>query len=170
MFPWTNAPLGRLCIPDVYAHAKPELAGSYLYGDYGSGEIWGLRHVGTNVTQNTVLLTDAAASISCFGVDPRNNDPLYGALRFGTHSTIQRIDSVNSGPVPSFNGISVSGTNLIISGTNGVYYVLRNSSLSPALSAWPILSTNPFDSNGNFRFTNGLQPGDAREFYMIQLP
>jgi hypothetical protein len=40
-----------------------------------------------------------------------------------------------------------------------------------SVNAFPNFTfTNPFDSNGNFRFTNGLQRGAAREFYTLQLP
>src|SRR5439155_1396345 len=49
-----------------------QLYGAYLYADYGSGEIWVLRHSGTNVTQNSTILTNSGAAISAFGVDPSN--------------------------------------------------------------------------------------------------
>jgi hypothetical protein len=75
-----------------------QLYGAYLYADYGSGSIWALRHNGTNVTQNQILLTDSG--ISAFGVDPRNGDILYADLRGGTDSSIDRIH-YNNTPVGS---------------------------------------------------------------------
>ena len=80
-----------------------QLYGSYLYGDLGSGEIWSLRNSGTNVTQNTTIITDQSAVLSGFGTDPSNDDPLYAALRAGTNSMIKRIiynSTTNGAPLP----------------------------------------------------------------------
>src|SRR5204863_4447513 len=57
---------GRICVVGgVVSHglSLSQLYGAYLYGDYGSGEVWGLRHSGTNVTQNSVLFSDSGAAI-----------------------------------------------------------------------------------------------------------
>jgi len=148
----------------------PALNGAYLYADFGSGEVWALRHTGTNVTQNPVLFTDGGAHISCFGIDPSNGDPLYAALRSGNNSVIQRIIATNS--VPVFNTVKLSGTNLIIAGTNGAqngnYYILTSTNLAAATN-WTRSATNPFDASGNFIFTNPLDPGKSGLFYLLQL-
>lgn len=68
-----------------------QLYGAYLYGDYGSGEIWALRTAGTNVIQNSRIVTDTGAVIGTFGADPSNGDVLYAALRQGVNSQIKRI-------------------------------------------------------------------------------
>jgi uncharacterized repeat protein (TIGR03806 family) len=53
----------------VYTGSRlPELKGAYLYGDYATGRIWGLRHDGTRVTWHA-LLADTPLSISGFGTD-----------------------------------------------------------------------------------------------------
>src|ERR1051325_9878094 len=108
----SNAGSGtRLCIIGgvVYRGARlSQLAGAYLYADYASGEVWALRHTGTNVTQNTVLFSDdknssGLAGITAFGVDPRNGDVLYADAQNGTNSSIKRINynSVTNGaPIP----------------------------------------------------------------------
>jgi glucose/arabinose dehydrogenase len=49
----------------------PELQGIYLYADYCSGKVWGLRFVGGN-WQNTQLLS-TTHSISTFGEDEAGN-------------------------------------------------------------------------------------------------
>ena len=46
----------------------PWLVGAYVYGDYCSGKIWGLRHDGASVTEQALLL-DSDLSISSFGLD-----------------------------------------------------------------------------------------------------
>jgi len=149
----------------------PALNGSYLYADYGSGEVWALRHNGTNVTQNTVIFTDSGAQISCFGIDPSNGDPLYAALRSGNNSVIQRIISTNA--VPFINTVTLSGKNLIVSGTNGAqngnYYILTSTNLALSPTNWLRTSTNPFDASGNFIFTNPVDPGQSQLFYLLQV-
>lgn len=46
----------------------PALCGTYLYGDWGSGKIWGLRYHKERVTERKLLL-DTDLSISSFGID-----------------------------------------------------------------------------------------------------
>jgi glucose/arabinose dehydrogenase len=149
----------------------PALNGSYLYADYGSGEVWSLRHDGTNVTQNFILFTNSGAAISCFGIDPSNGDPLYAAIRSGNNSIIQRIISTNSAPL--FYTVKLSGTNLLVAGTNGPhsgnYFILTSTNLAAPLTNWTRAATNPFNSSGNFNFTNPVGPGRSNLFYMLQL-
>lgn len=51
----------------VYRGSNPSLRGTYLYGDFCSGRIWGLRRNG-NLWENRLLL-DSALLISTFGED-----------------------------------------------------------------------------------------------------
>jgi hypothetical protein len=48
--------------------ALPDLCGAYVYGDFGNGRIWALRHDGRAVTHQQKLL-DTGRSISAFGED-----------------------------------------------------------------------------------------------------
>jgi glucose/arabinose dehydrogenase len=52
----------------------PALQGVYLYADFGSGKIWGLRYDGTQLTSHRLLL-DNGLSITSFGED--ENRELY---------------------------------------------------------------------------------------------
>jgi len=55
----------------VYRGEKlPELHGTYIYGDYVTGRIWGARHDGKKVTFNEEL-TDTPYQITGFGTDSR---------------------------------------------------------------------------------------------------
>ncbi len=57
----------------VYRGARvPQLAGAYIFGDYGSGNIFLLRYDGGRLTADTVLLRNDALNISSFGVDEKN--------------------------------------------------------------------------------------------------
>jgi glucose/arabinose dehydrogenase len=50
--------------------ALPELYGAYLYGDYSTGRIWGIRHDGTKVTWHK-LIADSTLQITAFGTDSK---------------------------------------------------------------------------------------------------
>ncbi len=53
----------------VYRGSRiPELGGEYIYGDYGSGRIWGLRYDGTASAVNRLLVA-SGLNITSFGVD-----------------------------------------------------------------------------------------------------
>ena len=51
-----------------YGWEFPELRGVYIYGDYSTGKIWGLRHDGTQITLHKEL-ADTTLQIVGFGVD-----------------------------------------------------------------------------------------------------
>ncbi|WP_246329817.1 PQQ-dependent sugar dehydrogenase [Geomonas limicola] len=51
----------------VYRGNTSALQGTYLYGDFCSGRIWGAQHTGT--TWHTALLNDSTLGISTFGED-----------------------------------------------------------------------------------------------------
>ena len=53
----------------VYYGTKfPELRGAYIYGDYSTGKIWGIRHDGQKVTWHKEL-ADSTLAITAFGPD-----------------------------------------------------------------------------------------------------
>ena len=52
--------------------AMPSLAGAYVYADYCSGRIWGLRYNGQSVTEQA-LLADTDLRITSFGEDAEGN-------------------------------------------------------------------------------------------------
>jgi uncharacterized repeat protein (TIGR03806 family) len=46
----------------------PDLVGAYLYGDWSTGRVWGIKHDGTKVVQHRELV-DTPCNITGFGVD-----------------------------------------------------------------------------------------------------
>ena len=80
--PATNCDTANLALPVAeYDHAEgcsitggyvyrggeiPWLLGTYVYGDYCSGKIWGLRYDGDSVIEHSMLL-DSNLSITSFG-------------------------------------------------------------------------------------------------------
>jgi len=76
-------------------------------------------------------------------------------------------------PQPGITGINLSGTNLVISGTNGLageqYNVLTTTNLALPLSNWTVLPTNTF-TTGSFSITNAFNATAPRSFYLIRVP
>jgi autotransporter-associated beta strand protein len=83
------------------------------------------------------------------------------------------ISVVGPLPTPVINGFSLSGTNLVFSGTNGYtgggYYVVASTNLLSPLSSWKPVSTNQFGSGGVFSVTNAIVPGTPVNFYTLKL-
>jgi hypothetical protein len=77
--------------------------------------------------------------------------------------------------VPVITGINLSGTNLVINGSNGVsggtYFTRMNTNLANPLSQWPPIATNVLGANGNFTITvtNTVNKNMPQRFYLLQL-
>ena len=85
---------------------------------------------------------------------------------------VLRVLSVMT-PSPKIGAPAWNGNSLIFSGTNGVprwnYYVLTSTNLAWPVINWTCLATNSFDGNGNFSFTNSVQPNGGPQFYQIKI-
>lgn len=70
-----NSVIGGL----VYRGSRiPALQGSYIFGDFVSGNVWSMRYDGTNVSDFFRIADDPG--IAAFGVDPSNGDLLTADL------------------------------------------------------------------------------------------
>ena len=78
-------------------------------------------------------------------------------------------------PQPTITGISLSGTQLVLNGTNGLasgtYHVLTSTNLALPLNQWTAVATNRLSASGNFNITatNAVNPNDAERFFTLQL-
>ena len=78
-------------------------------------------------------------------------------------------------PQPGIVQITLSGTNLVVTGTNGLatgaYHLLASTNAALALSRWSPVATNFLTANGNFTFTatNAVNPQSTQQFYVLQL-
>ena len=116
----------------VYRGSRlPSLAGAYVYADYCSGRIWGLRHDGTAVTEHR-LIADTDLQIPSFGTDERGN--LY-VLAFDGHIYRFAAPAPPATPVPAV----------------GIWGLLALASLLTSALLWP--STRPPRSGSGVRFT-----------------
>jgi autotransporter-associated beta strand protein len=77
-------------------------------------------------------------------------------------------------PTPGIATISIMDNNVVLSGTNGVpgtsSYVLSTTNVALPLASWVRIATNVFDANGNFNFTNVVNPNTPQQFFSLQLP
>lgn len=101
--------------------------------------------------------------------------PLASGLFWETNNlTVNGIVSVAALPQPSFVSTTLSGTNLILSGTggspNGTYYVLTATDVTLPLTNWTALATNTFDGSGAFNFTNAVNSATPQQFFTLRIP
>jgi cytochrome c peroxidase len=75
-------------------------------------------------------------------------------------------------PTPQISGVTMTGTNLIVTGAGGApgwtYYVSFSTSLASPAADWNIFSTNTFDSEGGFNFTSPIL-ASAQGFYRLSV-
>ena len=109
--------------------------------------------------------------------------PVLSATPAG-HSWLYSLDTNTAGrvnfivatpPPPVFTNVTlVNGSNLILSGVGGTtnfsYLVLSSTNLELPLNQWATIATNPFLPNGDFSFTNSLDPGQPQRFFLLQYP
>ncbi len=82
----------------------------------------------------------------------------------------------STGPTQPANilGVTLSGTSLVINGTNlnggqnFHYAVLASTNLNLPLSSWTVLSTNAFNADGTFNYTNVASPTNAALFFDVK--
>jgi autotransporter-associated beta strand protein len=143
-----------------------------------------LSYGGTLIVSNLGGTLTNGATFQLFG------SPAYPATSFGsitlpalntglgwqTNLTVDgtiKVVSVSAPVSPTIGSISVSGGNVIISGTNntgasGTYHVLTATNIALPLSNWTVLTNGNFD-NGNFSSTNATGTS-GRQFYILQVP
>jgi hypothetical protein len=118
--------------------------------------------------------------ISYTGTDP------YSALSLGTYPagyTATLVDNTGNSsvdlsiassvkPTPRITHISLSGTTLSITATNGAlagqYVLLGTTNVAKPLSQWTPILTNNFDGSGNLNLsTNIINPALRQGFYIL---
>jgi autotransporter-associated beta strand protein len=91
-------------------------------------------------------------------------------------NTLTTDGKITAGVVPPaqpiITSISLSGTSLAISGTNGTpgyqFILLSSTNLMLPLIQWTPIVTNPFTS-GSFNITNMVDPSVPQNFYMLKV-
>jgi hypothetical protein len=103
-----------------------------------------------------------------------NLPPLAAGLVWTNKLSVDGSIEVIGVVLPKFESISISGTNLIFTGTNGTaganYAVLTATNVASPLSNWLSLITNQFGAGGGFSFTNSIAPGEPQRYFRIRTP
>ncbi|HUE36992.1 MAG TPA: hypothetical protein VMO20_06350, partial [Candidatus Acidoferrum sp.] len=96
----------------------------------------------------------------------------FNSHQFGTQSQWPLLE-ISAEPQPGLVGISLSGTNVVLSCTNGAVgetcLVLASTNLVLPLNQWPPVATNQLGATGNFSVTvtNAAGPAALPETYFI---
>jgi hypothetical protein len=127
----------------------------------GSGTVDVTVQSGTNEVDNVSSSPNANVNAPIFG---------YG---ISAKSAADKFTFITL-KAPTIQRVAMSGTNLVVNGTNntgpgGTYHVLISSNLTLPRSNWTVLSSGSFDSSGKFSFTNALGTNTQR-FYLLQVP
>ncbi len=117
---------------------------------------------------NSFKIFNAATYLGSFsGITPAT--PGTG-LTWNTSQLSSGVISVSGGAGVVISSTTVSGTNLVFSGSGGTanspYNVLTTTNLQS--NVWIPIATNAFDSSGNFSVTNPIAHGVPQEFYLIK--
>jgi uncharacterized repeat protein (TIGR03806 family) len=84
----------------VYYGAKfPELRGAYLYGDYSTGQLWGIRHDGQKVLWHRQL-ANTRLQITCISVDS-HGEILIADHHGGDQGGFYTLEATPKDPTPS---------------------------------------------------------------------
>lgn len=99
------------------------------------------------------------------------NAPIFG---YGTSALTAGDKFSFIAASPTIERVTMSGGNIIMSGTNnsgpgGTYHVLTSTNLLLPRANWTLLTNGSFDGNGDFSVTNAIGTGLQR-FYMVQVP
>ncbi|MEP6662883.1 MAG: autotransporter-associated beta strand repeat-containing protein [Verrucomicrobiota bacterium] len=75
---------------------------------------------------------------------------------------------------PSFATTTLSGTNLVLTGSGGspggTYSVVSSTDITTPLLSWSVVQTGSFDGSGNFTVTNGVTLSDSKRFFVLRTP
>ena len=100
-------------------------------------------------------------------------------LQFGfrddnSYLALDNVSVLPSQSAPGIASFSLSGTNLVVNGSNGqsgaTYYVLMTTNLSLPLSQWTPVATNILGAGGNFTITatNTVSRTNPHRFYILE--
>jgi autotransporter-associated beta strand protein len=123
---------------------------------------------GTLTTNDTFTLFTPGASAHNFASIVGSPGP---GLKYTFTNGILSV-AIGIKPVPHITNVSVSGTTLTLSGTNGApsgqYVLLGSTNMALALTNWTPLLTNYFDSSGSINLsTNIINLALPQDFYLL---
>jgi len=140
---------------------------------YG-GELKVVNLSGTYAAGNSFKLFDSLAYAGAFAsINPPT--PAAG-LAWDTSSLAVNgtLKVISAATPPHFNSPVLSGSTLTLSGGGGTpnanYILLASTNVALTVPSWDRVTTNQFDSSGNFSISMPVTPGVPQRYFLIQLP
>jgi len=167
----SNAYTGNITVNAGILNQTYEDMSSTAVVTIASGAVLGLNYgdSGTNIIAGLVLNGASAA----LGLHNSGTDPIY----LTGSGNLLVVTPPPSGPIaptnpPTITRMSLSGNNLVLTGTNGdtgaTYYLLDTTNLIQPVPQWKTIATNVASGNVfSFTGTNAVTPGTAQQFYML---
>ena len=163
----------------IYTNGTPCLLVTNGTFTLGAATIFKLSNVGPALLPGNYKLIARAATGNAGNVAGTLPAFSVSGVAAGATSSLQLSGgelflNVTATNPPVLGGIQLAGTNLILTGSNGItganYLLLAATNLSLPLTSWTLLSTNQFGSHGSVNLTNPLDPTRPQMFYRLRLP
>ncbi len=175
-----NASGGTLSL--TYASGTPSLSSTNGTLTLAGTTALKINNTGAALTAGTYTIIGNTIGGSVAGTVPSSFTVTGGGIAGGNTASLQIsggalnlvVSNGSQPPPPTINHITISGGNIIITGTNnkgsgGTYHVLSSTNILTPLSNWTVLTNGTFDANGNVFFTNSIGLS-SRQFYILQVP
>jgi hypothetical protein len=180
-------PQGELLLFSNVLIGTASAGGDNSLNDGGHGTVFGLNTNGTDFTvlhsfsagnfdyalQGASYLTNSEGANPAAGLIAVSN-VLYGTASHGGSGANGTVFSLIFVPAPNFLGVTLSGTNLVINGTNALpgetCVTLMSSNLTQPLTNWTAVATNSLNVTGSFTFTatNAVDLRASQRFFILQ--
>lgn len=161
----------------TFASGTPSLTVANGTLTLASGTVFKVNNTGTTLAEGSYKLISAGAGGSVAGTAP-SSVTIGGSGVSGTASlqiTGGELYLVVTGvtpPTPRITGVSLNGTTLTITATNGAdngtYVLLESTNVAAPFTNWVPVLTNTFDGSGNLNLsTNIINPNNSQQFYIL---
>jgi autotransporter-associated beta strand protein len=126
---------------------------------------------GTLAAGDAFQLFNAASYTGAFSsITPTNPGPGLSWNRVGLNTS--GLLSITKITPPTVTSTTISGKNLIMSGTGGapggIYLLLSSTNVVTALTNWTQVTSGVFDGSGNFVITNAMSTNVSRSFFTLK--
>jgi len=174
-FVLSAAPLTQSVNPGNQATFTIDITATNYFDDTVALNLSGLP-TGAGVTFSPNSIAGAGAStvtiVASNSIAPGQYTLTINAVDANLTLSTNVILTVTTPSAPIFGSVQFQGNSLVMTGSNGSpgapYCVLTTTNLALPIAAWTILSTNTFDSSGNFSFTN-TGPSAPQEYFLLRL-
>ncbi len=163
----------------IYLPGTPSLIVTNGALTLASTTVLKINNIGTALGAGTYTLIDAANTGnigSMTGIVPSAFTVTGGGISSGTTASLQitggNLNLIVTTPIPQVTGISLNGSTLTLTATNGAaggqVVLLESTNISQPFNLWTPVLTNVFDSSGNLNLTtNIVSPNNPTEFYIL---